>query len=441
MDVMKGSQLAVEVDPAREATSECPSWSPAYRCAGYVDADPPTTGFQTVHELWKKSYKTNKDHPCLGMRTGLDDQGSGGRFAFMNYQQIHLNVASLAGSILTKLLRSGKGEGENGDGKGSKGGKPGKMPKVPVKPHVGIFGANCPAWLITFFACARSRMVSVPLYETVGVDVIEYIIRHAELQMVFVDGEKMKKLANAIENLKGEHSLKYVVHWSGNYPKWHDVSVKLEAAGVRMIDFGDLIDMGMTARSEVHAPQPEDLCTIMYTSGSTGMPKGVMITHKAIMQNVASLSVFFEEHGLQVGFGDSFLSFLPLAHIFDLTFELFLIHAGGKIGYFRGNPKHILSDAQLLKPTVFIGVPRIFDKLCASAKIGLRSMSVSQRMMWGWCFNRKRAFLRAGVPVSKASPVFDLFCSSHVHNMLGGRQRVVISGGASLSAVSEEFLR
>ncbi|GMH36138.1 hypothetical protein BSKO_04006 [Bryopsis sp. KO-2023] len=405
----------VEVESHRPATDSSPAWSAALRAKAFPDADPETLGFATVHELWKRSFVRNRSSPCLGVRN-REANGRLGDYTFFSYQAIHLYVSSVSGALLVEFAKT-----------------------PDVERNVGIYGANCPAWLITFFACSRANARSVPLYDSLGVDAVEYVIFHAALPVVFCSIDKLERLASAVEKRKGV--VKVVVYWGGSLPQYDTKIKRLVAAGVRTYVLDDLMEMGEHHRFEAQPPKPDSICTIMYTSGTTGRPKGVMLSHSAFVHNVASLDAFFTNQGISFGHGDSFLSYLPLAHIFDITFEVWMVHIGAKIGYYGGNPKNVLNDAQALKPTMFIGVPRIFDKLCDSVRAGFKSQGRMKKMVRAWGYRRKLAFMKGGIPAAKASPLFNLLFSRRIHAALGGKQRVVISGGAPLSRANEELLR
>lgn len=419
---MQDFKWAVEVEPSRQESEGQPSWSAAYKCKDIPTSDPSCTDFPTVYDLWKNSVSRNKDFACLGVRRAASKESHADDYMFLTYQHVHLHVATVAGTMMARY---------------------GSMPAGNKSPkrHVGIFGANCPAWMITFLACSRSSMVSVPLFDNLEEESIGFIVKHAELQAVFVSINRIVKLACAVEELKGQHSLKEVIYWGDSLPDWHEAIVKLTDAGVRAHVFEDFMDMGETNRFTAKPPKSEDLYTIMYTSGSTGNPKGVMLTHKAFVHNVASLDTFLKKNGLDIGFGDSFLSYLPLAHIFELVFEVWLLKKGAKIGFFSGNPKEVLLDAQRLRPTVFIAVPRVLDRICDYSRSRISASGILRRLAFLWGYRRKLAFMRSGVPASSASPVFDTIFSRNIHKLLGGRQKLIISGGAPLLFSNEEFLR
>lgn len=130
-----------------------------------------------------------------------------------------------------------------------------------------------------------------------------------------------------------------------------------------MWEWSEFLAYSDTVAQEVRSAE-EDLNTIMYTSGTTGTPKGVMIQHKAMVSVVMGMCgtmKFFDVKSINRN--DVFLSYLPLAHIFDRVLEELFCQVGGAIGYWRGDIKGLLTDLEALKPTCFIGVPRVYDRI------------------------------------------------------------------------------
>ena len=113
--------------------------------------------------------------------------------------------------------------------------------------------------------------------------------------------------------------------------------------------------LGHEHRVECAPPKPEDVCTICYTSGTTGLPKGAMITNRNF---IAALMGTIQQE-LRPEAWDRYLSYLPLAHVLERLLHLPLLQEGGRIGFYQGSTLTILDDMKTLRPTVFTSVPRL----------------------------------------------------------------------------------
>eukprot|EP00889_Picochlorum_renovo_P004400 jgi/Picre1/31430/NNA_006782.t1 len=178
----------------------------------------------------------------------------------------------------------------------------------------------------------------------------------------------------------------------------------------------------------------------MYTSGTTGDPKGVELTQFSVMSTVKSMVTFLAEYSRGFDLHDEvYLSYLPLAHIFDRASEEMILYNGGSIGYWRGDIKGLVDDISALKPTLFCGVPRVFDRIYSGALEKITSSFVKKFYTIGVI--KKLHALDAGYPFDKASPFFDAIMFKKIKAKLGGRVRLIVSGGAPLSRHVEDFLR
>jgi long-chain acyl-CoA synthetase len=154
-------------------------------------------------------------------------------------------------------------------------------------------------------------MHCVPLYDTLGANAVEFILNHSEAAIAFASADKLPKLIQALPNCKG---LKTVVYWG------EPDTERLKAVaglGIECISLDVAIGRGQQQPAPPQPPKPTDLCTIMYTSGTTGDPKGVMLKHSAVVCTLRGLTDYLEGMDWELSEEDLFLSYLPLAHIFD----------------------------------------------------------------------------------------------------------------------------
>lgn len=178
-------------------------------------------------------YPKNK---CLGHR------GPDGAYVWLTYEEAAEHAAAIASA----------------------------MTQVGVQAHgrAGVYGANCPEWMIAMQACNRMTIYCVPLYDTLGENAIEYIINHSESSLVFTQGSKFPMLVKALP--KVADLVKTVVYW-GTADSASIAATK--SLGMGVYSFDEFLAMGRAQTVDPVPPKGEDLCTIMYTSGTTGDPK------------------------------------------------------------------------------------------------------------------------------------------------------------------------
>ncbi|KAG1675333.1 hypothetical protein FOA52_016007 [Chlamydomonas sp. UWO 241] len=145
-----------------------------------------------------------------------------------------------------------------------------------------------------------------------------------------------------------------VVYWGHAHPSAPAAACEL---GMRLLSLAELEDAGRRAPVAPVAPEPRDSCTLVYTAGTSGDPKGVMLTHSAVVAAVASARAGLTRHGIQLGPGDSMLSHVALAHAHARVYEEVMLHGGGAIGYWQGDQRALLDDLRSLSPTLLVSNP------------------------------------------------------------------------------------
>jgi len=193
-------------------------------------------------------------------------------------------------------------------------------------------------------------------------------------------------------------------------------------------------------------PESEDLAALVYTSGTTGKPKGVMLTHKNVMSNVIAVV-----NRVAPVTSDVFLSFLPLSHTFERTAGYYLPIAAGSCVAFSRSVKQLPEDLQIVQPTILISVPRIYERVYGVIQTKLAGSSFKNALFQlatstGWrCFARQQGLIEdgflAGISDRLISSLLYPFVAKNLKAQFGGRLRVAVSGGAALSAtISHCFL-
>ncbi|HET8850456.1 MAG TPA: AMP-binding protein [Marinobacter sp.] len=213
-----------------------------------------------------------------------------------------------------------------------------KSLNLPEKSRIGLISKNCAQWIMSDWAIWMAGHISVPLYPTLNADTVNYILNHAECDVLFVgkldDWDMMKP--GVPESVR---CISFPLSPPNDFETWDDIVAKTAPLE------------GKTERDA------EELATIVYTSGSTGRPKGVMLS----FGNMA----FAAAGGIQtlgVGPGERMLSYLPLAHVFERTFvELGSLYSGFHL-YFAESLDTFVQDLQRAQPTLFLSVPRLWVK-------------------------------------------------------------------------------
>ncbi|KAG8921090.1 hypothetical protein FRC01_000420 [Tulasnella sp. 417] len=306
----------------------------------------------------------------------------------------------------------------------------GSYPKAEFE-TVGIWSINRPEWQIIDIACQAYNKVSVSLYDTLGPDAVEYILNHAEIPIVFATSVKLPALLTLAPKLK---TLRTIVSIDPLSPETKTVLTAWAGQhAVELLDFPEFEDLG---HANIIAPIPctgDMVTTICYTSGTTNVPKGVVLTHRNLVS--AALS---NAHGLDYVDGASVLSYLPLAHIYERAVEILIMGLGGKIGFFSGDPLKLVEDAQILKPYMFPSVPRVLNRLYMAA------------MQAGQAPGFKGALFRKAVDVklkemfatgNNKNRFWDALVFRKIQAVLGGQLGVLTSGSAPISKDCMNFLK
>ncbi|CAI8603685.1 unnamed protein product [Vicia faba] len=402
-------RFSVEVEEGREGGNGKLSVGPVYRNLLSKDDFPPMDpDFNSAWDIFSTSVKKHSQNRMLGWRKIVD--GKFGPYVWKTYKEAYDEVLQIASALRAS------------------GAQPGCK--------VGIYGSNCPQWIIAMEACCAQNFICVPLYDTLGAGAVNFIIDHAEIDFVFIQDKKVKEVLNP--RCTSSKRLKVIVAFTSLTEAERDEATNI---GIKPYSWDQFLDMGKENPSNISPPLSHDICTIMYTSGTSGDPKGVVLTHENVLALVRGMDLFMEQFEDKMNVDDVYLSFLPLAHILDRTIEEYFFRNGASVGYYHGDLNALLEDLGELKPTLFAGVPRVFEKVYEGVKKAVAQLNPIRRTVFGMLYNYKLGWMNKGYKQKDASPFADLLAFRKVKARLGGRVRLIISGGAALSSEIEEFLR
>lgn len=301
-------------------------------------------------------------------------------------------------------------------------------------------------WTVVDFAIVSIGASTVPLYPTATVEQVVHVLSDSSAVVAFVEGAAQLEIVRAA--LPSLPSLREIVVFDRR-----DVATATAAPDAR-VKVGTHTELVLGGRLHLEqgsgrdafyerraAVTPDDVATIVYTSGTTGAPRGVMLTHRALRaQTKALLDVF------GVGHDDEQLLVLPLAHIFAKILVLVHVASGSRLAYGEG-PNRLTQDLTEIEPTFFATVPRFLEKVYAVANESARAEGPLKAALWTWALDvgKQKAHARAKGLATKAllsaqARYADKLVLARVRGAFGKRLRFVVSGAAPLSPELAEWL-
>jgi len=301
---------------------------------------------------------------------------------------------------------------------------------IGVRDRVAILSSTRPEWTIADVGTLLSGAVVVPLYHTSSPEECAYVIEHSGARAVFCeDAAQLAKLAAGGAPLVAPAR---TVLLTGSAPG----TLTLDELRAR----GRVLDTSLLRERTAHL-EPGDTATIVYTSGTTGPPKGCMLTHGNLL---ATASMYRER--LELSADMRLYMFLPLAHVLARLAQLVALTTGATIVYWRGDPAKIVDELAEAAPTHFPSVPRVFEKVHSKIHAGVEEASLVRRTLFHWAIRegarqraRDRAGRRTGALARRRHGLADRLVLAKVRAVFGPDLQLALTGAAPIAQEILEF--
>jgi len=301
--------------------------------------------------------------------------------------------------------------------------------------RVALLSENRLEWSLTDYAILGLGAVTVPLYSTLLEDDIEYILRDSGSKGIVVSTrDQLKKVLAVRANAP---DLKFVVAMDCKPGEFPDVLCWKEVVEQGTAGAPDAVE---SFKAQALRTQPDDVATIVYTSGTTGAFKGVVLTHANIVSNIEAC-----DHLFDFGPRDVSMAFLPLAHIFERMIDFYYMSQGVSIAYAESYDS-LPQNLREVRPTLMAVVPRLVEKIREKVIEEVRHLPPPKQRLFGWALRTGRAYFPhamaghgAPLGLSLKRALADKMVYSKIRSQMGGRLRLLISGSAPLGRELAEF--
>lgn len=373
-------------------------------------------GVLTLYDAFINACHQYERHQFLGSRIRTSD--SFGPYQFMTYGETLERVKNIAAGLASFGL--------------------------PAKSCIGLYSINRAEWVLSEYACYFNNFITVPLYDTLGDEAIEHICKQTDMAVMVASNNKALNLLKLKDKIP---SLKTIICMDDEISD--ELAMKAAKTGVELVKLSNVEKRGAENPRDPTPPLPEDLCTICYTSGTTGTPKGVMLPHSALIADAGAVLTLAGEGDFadksvgkflfRLGPDVVHISYLPLAHVYERVVMTTLAAVGATIGFYQGDVLKLMDDIAILRPTLFVTVPRLLNRVYDKIMAGVQSQGAFTKFLFNYAYKSKAYNLEKHG--SYQHWLWDRVVFSKIRNRLGGRVEAILTGSAPVAPEVMTFLR
>ncbi|CAK4737292.1 unnamed protein product [Aphanomyces euteiches] len=375
----------------------------------------PPSHVSTMFEALQLAVKESPDVNFLGHRP-FDANGVAQDFVWETYAQAYRRIENLAAGLIKANLLQVTADNER---------------------PLCIYMKNRPEWVLAQYAAQYCGGFPVALYDTLGATSTEYILQQTQSPTVVCTSTELPTL---LVTKKAVETLKHVVVVDVDAFSIENTAVAAEV-GLKLYTLRVIESIGESHKVAPVLPSPLDYHALIYTRGMTGNPKGVPVTHKAILAAYAGVweRMAYGVSGPAFQKGTIHLSYLPLAHVIEQEVHALVVIAQWTIGFYQGNTLKLTEDLVLLRPKLFVTVPRLLNKIYDKVVNGTRAAGGLKAWLFDWALQTKLANLAYG---ERTHSIFDQLVFSKVQQKLGlDRCCFIATGSAPLAPDVMNFCR